>query len=173
MDPQRIAGYFGILPGMKIADFGSGAGYFTIFLAKAVGESGMVTAIDVLDTALETLRAKAKAEGLRNIETARANLETPGGSGLDSDSQDIVLLANILFQSQKKAEIVTEAKRTLKPSGSLIVIDWRKGTNGFGPPDNLRTSPEEMRTLVVDKGFQAVGEIDAGDFHFGLIFRKV
>ena len=173
MDPQRIAGYFGILPGMKIADFGSGAGYFTIFLAKAVGESGMVTAIDVLDTALETLRAKAKAEGLRNIETVRANLEIPGGSGLGNDSQDLVLLANILFQSQKKAEIVAEAKRTLKSGGSLIVIDWQKGTNGFGPPDNLRTSPEKMRQLVVGNGFQFASEIDAGDFHFGLIFKKL
>lgn len=173
MDPQKIVSRFGLVEGMKIADLGSGAGYFTIFLAKAVGENGVVTAIDILDTALETLRAKAKAEGLRNIETVRANLEVPGGSGLSNDSQDIVLLANILFQSQKKAEIIAEAKRTLKPGGSLIVIDWKKGTSGFGPPDNLRSSPEEIRELVVSNGFQFANEIDAGVFHFGLILKKI
>ena len=97
MNPQRIAGYFGITPGMKIADFGSGAGYFTLVLAKIVGESGMVTAVDILDSALDTLRARAKAEGLENIEIVRSNLEIPGGSGLGNDSQDLVLLANILF----------------------------------------------------------------------------
>jgi len=173
MDPQRIAGYFGIAPGMKIADFGSGAGYFAIILGKMVGENGTVSAIDVMDSALETLRAKAKAEGLRNIETVRSNLEIPGGSGLGNDSQDMVLLANILFQNTDKAPIVAEAKRVIKPGGTLIVIDWQKGSSGFGPPDNLRTSPEEMRQLVVDNSFQFANEIDAGNFHFGLIFRKI
>ena len=173
MDPQRIAGYFGVAEGMRIADFGSGAGYFTIELGKLVGEGGVVTAIDVMDSALETLRAKAKAEGLRNIETVRSNLEIPGGSGLGNDSQDMVLLANILFQNTDKAPIVAEAKRVLKPNGTLVVIDWQKGTSGFGPPDNLRTSPEEMSRLVVGNGFQFANEIDAGNFHFGLIFRKI
>ncbi len=173
MDPQKIAGYFGVAPGMKIADFGSGAGYFTIVLARMAGESGVVTAIDILDSALETLRAKAKAEGLSNIETVRSNLEVPGGSGLGNASQDMVLLANILFQNPDKTPIVAEARRVLKPNGTLVVIDWQKGTNGFGPPDNLRTSPEEMRGIVVGNGFQFANEIDAGIFHFGLIFKKV
>jgi len=173
MDPQKIAGYFGITLGMKIADFGSGAGYFAIILGKIVGENGTVSAIDVMDSALETLRAKAKAEGLRNIETVRSNLEIPGGSGLGNDSQDMVLLANILFQNPDKAPIIAEAKRVIKPGGTLIVIDWQKGSSGFGPPDNLRTSPEEMRKLVVDDSFQFTNEIDAGNFHFGLIFRKI
>jgi len=173
MDPQKIAGYFGVMPGMKIADFGSGAGYFAIILGKMVSENGTVSAIDVLDSALETLRAKAKAEGLSNIETVRSNLEIPGGSGLNNDSQDMVLLANILFQNADKAPIIAEAKRVIKPGGTLIVIDWQKGTSGFGPPDNLRSSPEEIRKLVVSDDFQLVNEIDAGNFHFGLIFKKL
>ena len=173
MDPQKIAGYFGVVPGMKIADFGSGAGYFAIILGKMIGENGMVSAIDVMDSALETLRAKAKAEGLRNIETVRSNLEIPGGSGLGNDSQDLVLLANILFQNTDKVPIIAEAKRVLKSNGILVIIGWQKGTSGFGPPDNLRTSPEEMRQLVVDDRFQFANEIDAGNFHFGLIFKKL
>jgi ubiquinone/menaquinone biosynthesis C-methylase UbiE len=173
MDPQRIAGSFSVVPGMKVADFGSGAGYFTILLAKMVGENGTVTAIDVLDSALETLRAKAKTEGLRNIETIRSNLETPGGSGLSGDSQDMVLLANTLFQNVNKAVIINEAKRVLKPNGTLVLIDWRKGTNGFGPPDDLKLDPEETKELVVNNGFQFLSDIDAGTFHFGMIFRKI
>lgn len=173
MDPERIAGSFGVAQGMRVADFGSGAGYFTILLAKMVGESGVVTAIDILDSALETLRAKAKAEGLRNIETIRSNLETPGGSGLSADSQDFVLLANVLFQNVNKAIIIAEARRVLKSNGALVVIDWRKGTNGFGPPDDLRLDPEETKKLVVSNGFQFLSDIDAGTFHFGMIFRKV
>jgi ubiquinone/menaquinone biosynthesis C-methylase UbiE len=173
MDPHKIAGSFGITPGMRVADFGSGAGYFTILLAKMVGESGVVTAVDVLNSALETLRAKAKAEGLKNIEIIRSNLEIPGGSGLNNDSQDMVLLANTLFQNVNKAVIIAEAGRVLRSNGILVVIDWRKGTNGFGPPDNLKLDPEETKELVIGNGFQFSNNIDAGTFHFGMIFRKV
>src|SRR3989344_3772034 len=174
MDPDRVVGYFGLAEDRRVADFGSGAGYFTMLMAKRVGESGIVTAVDILDSSLETLRSKAKMEGLSNIQTVRANLEVFGGSGLADNSQDVVLLANILFQNTDKSPILMEARRILKPSGSIIVIDWRKGTGGFGPPDDLRTDEEEMKQVVLaSDGLQYVGEIDAGVFHYGMIFRKI
>lgn len=175
MDPELIAAGFGLTEGMRVADFGSGAGYFTIIMAKKVGDSGSVTAIDLMNFALDTLRAKANAEGLGNIQTVRSNLEILGSSGLASDSQDVVLLANILFQNSNKAMILDEAKRVVKPGGALIVIDWRKGTGGFGPPDHLRTEEGAMKQLVLagDNTLQFMATIDAGIFHYGLKFRKL
>lgn len=174
MDPERIASSFGLTEGMRVADFGSGAGYFTIIIAKKVGESGLVTAVDIMLSSLETLRAKAKTEGLSNIETIRSNLEILGSSGLANDSQDLVLLANILFQNSNKGPIITEARRVLMPGGTLIVIDWRKGAGGFGPPDDLRTDEEEMKRLTIgNDGLQYVRETDAGIFHYGMIFKKL
>ncbi len=174
MDPESIAAGFGLVEGMRVADFGSGAGYFTIIMAKSVGESGVVTAVDIMDSALETLRAKAKMDGLGNIQTVRSNLEILGSSGLADDSQDMVLLANILFQNKNKESIIKEAGRVLRPGGSVVVIDWRKGTGGFGPPDDLRTDEEEMKKLMlVSDGLQYASEIDAGGFHYGMVFKKI
>lgn len=173
MDPEKIVGYLGVTEGMRVADFGSGSGHFAVLLGKLVGENGKVTAIDLLDSSLETLRAKAKAEGLGNIETVRSNLAALGGSGLPNDSQDLVLLANTLFQNADKQPLIEEAKRVLKPGAALVVIEWRKGSGGFGPPDELRTDPESMKSIIADNGFQLAGELDAGVFHYGMIFRKV
>lgn len=174
MDPGRIASSFGLSQGMRVADFGSGAGYFTILMAKLLGDSGLVTAVDLMNPALETLRAKAKMEGLGNIQTVRSNLEVLGSSGLANDSQDMVLMANLLFQNSNKESIISEARRVVRPGGSIIVIDWRKRAGGFGPPDELRTDEEEMKRLVMgNDGFQFVGPIDAGIFHYGLIFKKI
>lgn len=172
MDPQKIVTSFAIKEGMKVADFGSGSGYFTILIAKLVGSSGLVTAVDVMETALDTVRAKARAENLENIDTVRSNLEIIGASGLKDESQDMVLLANILFQSNKKEEIVSESRRVLKDSGRLIVIDWKKGVDGFGPPDELRTDPAVMRQIVASAGFEPAGDVDAGLLHCGLAFVK-
>ena len=172
IDPLKIAAVFGISEGMRVADFGSGSGYFTIILGKMVGQTGIVTAIDIMTAALDTLRGKAKAEGLTNIETVRANLEILGSSGLSNDSQDFVLLANILFQNEKKEDILREAKRILKLGGIMVVIAWKPDDKSFGPPKELRTDQEAMRSIVTSVDFQFAGNIDAGSFHYGMIFKK-
>ena len=172
MNPDKIVSEFGIKEGMMIADFGSGAGYFTILLAKRVGADGKIFALDIQESALDNVRVKAKAAGLENVETIRSNLEVLGSSGLADNSQDIVLLANILFQSEQKAEIIKEAVRVLKDGGFLVVIDWKRAAGGFGPPDNLRTDEIAMRSLVLGEGLVFENDIDAGQFHYGLKFRK-
>jgi len=172
MDPQKIVGYFGVTEGMKVADFGSGAGHFTILLSKLVGENGIVAAVDVMESALDGLRAKAKAEGLKNIETTRGNLEVLGGSGLANDSQDMVLIANSLFQNQNKQAMIQEARRVLKQVGTMIIIEWKKNSGGFGPPDNLRIDEDQMKQLAMDNGFALASSINAGTFHYGLSFKK-
>src|SRR3989344_2888945 len=131
MQPERIVGEFGIREGMSVADFGSGAGYFTIILGQKVGENGKVYALDVQETALDNVRVKARAADVKNVETIRTDLEVAGSSGLPDNSQDAVLLANILFQSDKKSDIIREAVRVLKNGGRIILIDWKPGTGGF------------------------------------------
>jgi ubiquinone/menaquinone biosynthesis C-methylase UbiE len=172
LNPDMIINEFGLRPGMSVADFGSGAGYFAILTAERVGKEGRVYALDIMESALDSVREKARAAGLENIEAIRTDLEVLGSSGLADQSQDIVLLANILFQSEKKVEIIKEAKRVLKDGGSLIIIDWKKGAGGFGPPDSLRTDDMAMRSLAVGEGFMFDRSFDAGQFHFGMMFRK-
>lgn len=172
LDTTKIVGELNVKPGSKVADFGCGSGYFTLELAKAVGENGKVYALDVQEPPLETIRAKAKASGFSNVETIRANLEVSGSSSLPEGSQDLVLLANILFQSTKKAEIIREAKRVLKSEGMLVVIDWIKGLKGFGPPDELRTDKPTIQALMVNDGFSFMRDVDTGQFHFGQMYKK-
>ena len=172
MNPDKIVSGFGIKEGMMIADFGSGAGYFAILSAEKVGKNGKVYALDIMESALDSVRAKARAAGLENVEIIRTNLEVVGSSGLADQSQDVVLVANILFQSEKKSEIIREARRVLKDSGLLVIIDWKKDAGGFGPPDNLRTEEAAMRSLAVGGGLVFERNFDAGQFHFGMVFRK-
>ena len=95
--PEKILADIGIFEeGSTVADFGCGAGYFAVPLAKMVREKGKVYAIDVLTSAIEIVSGKAKAEGLHNLKTIRANLEVVGSSKIEDSSVDSVLLANIL-----------------------------------------------------------------------------
>jgi ubiquinone/menaquinone biosynthesis C-methylase UbiE len=157
---------------MHAADLGCGTGFFTLELARAVGPAGSVAAVDVMQEPLQSVQGLAEAQGLANIRIIRADLEVAGSTGIPDHSQDVSLLKNILFQSQKKDAIIREAMRILKPGGKLVVIDWRKGVPGLGPPDDLRSSPEELVALVQEQGAKMDREISAGSAHMVLVFKK-
>lgn len=171
LSPEKIIEELGVKEGMKIADFGCGAGYFSISTSRIVGEKGKIYALDVLKTALESVQGKAKAEGLLNIETIWSNLEVLGGSKLEDESVDLVLLANILFQSPKKAGIMKEAKRVLEKNGKMIVIEWQED-QPLGPPEKLIVPKDLVRELAKKQGFEFEREFPAGKSHWGMIFGK-
>ena len=172
MNPEKTLSEFGIQPGMTIADFGCGTGHVGILIAQRVGENGKVFAIDIMEDKLDSIRTHAKAVGLKNLETIRANLEVLGGTKLADQSQDMTVLVNILFQSQKKADIIRETKRVLKTDGELVVIDWTPQAV-FGPAEaGWKLSKEEGQKLAEAAGFALVREIAVSQNHWGLIFKK-
>jgi ubiquinone/menaquinone biosynthesis C-methylase UbiE len=172
LDPQGLVSAVGIVRGMRVADLGCGSGHLTVAFARAVGDEGVVTAVDVRSEPLDEVRAKAEAAGLGNVRTARADLEVRGGTGIPDNSQDIAVLTNVLFQSQKKDAIVGEAVRMLRPGGRLVVTEWKKGTGGFGPPDELRIAEDALKALVEQSGLRLERPLDAGQYCYGLIFIK-
>lgn len=178
LNPDIVVREFGVVPGMQIADFGCGSGHIGILVAQQVGKDGHVLALDIMEDKLESIKAQVKAAGLENVDIKRANLEVLGNTGAGDDSQDMVLLINILFQSNKKQDILKEAKRVLKPGGTAVLIEWKKGggglpaQTGLGPPNELRTDNNEMQALFVAEGFVLERQFNAGQFHYGLIFHK-
>lgn len=172
MDPVKIIKEIGIKEGMSVSEFGSGAGFFSILIGQRVGSEGHVYSLDIRESALDSVRSKARSNNLSNIETVHTNLEVVGSSGLPDNSQDMVLLANVLFQSKKKEEIIKEAYRVLKKGGKLVVIEWAKGSGGFGPPDHYRTDDIAMQSLVIEVGFLFEHKLSTGRFHYGLVFKK-
>lgn len=171
LDTNRICLALGLAEGMHVGDFGSGSGYFSVCAGAQVGKDGKVYAVDVQEGPLESVAAMAQARGLENVVPVRADLEVLGGTNIPGDSLDMVLLANVLFQSQKKDAIVREAHRTLKPGGRLLVIDWKKGGGG-GVPDELRTDEQAMKRIVEEQGFRFEADVPAGQFYFGMMFKK-
>ncbi len=171
-NPEKIVKNLNVPEGARVADFGAGSGYFTILLAKSVGPKGLVTAVDVLLSALEVIKRNASDRGFYNIHYVRGNLEKERGSSLEDNSQDMVFLANILFQSQKKENIFSEAKRVLRPGGQLVIIDWLPNAV-FGPEDEgWKISKEEGKEFAEKQGFSFEKDIKVSVNHWGLLFTK-
>jgi len=157
---------------MHIADFGTGGGHWALSLAKLTGPGGIVYAIDVQTEALEAVRSQAETAGIHHIESIRADVERPRGSGLADTAIDFVLIANILFQTDKKNAVIKEAWRILKPRGYTAVIDWDEGGSDTGPPLPYRVPRKEVEHLLIQEGFVFDKEFSAGSHHYGMLFKK-
>lgn len=172
LEPERVVDAIDIRPGMKIADFGSGHGYYSIPFAKRVGDKGKIYAFDVQEAAVEAVRSHARLNHYANVEARRVDLEKDRATGLNDNAVDMVFIANILFQAEDKSALVREAHRILIPGGTTAVIEWQKTGGPLGPPPSLRIAPKETEKLMTAAGFSKEREFDAGAWHYGIIFKK-
>ena len=172
LKPEEAIESWDVRPGEKVADFGCGAGFFSIPLGQIVGSNGKIYALDIRPEALEATRAKIKLFHLFNIEPVRADLEAPRGSGLKENSIDKILIANILFQAQNKQALISEANRILKAGGSVMIVEWNENKFVGGPSLDNRVGRDEAKKLFADAGFSFFKEFSAGSHHYGLVFKK-
>ena len=169
LNPNEVLKQLKLRADMIAVDFGSGSGGWAIPLAKKL-EDGKVYAIDILEEPLSALRAKSQLEKIRNIQTIRANVENKNGSTLPDSSVDLVLITNLLFQTEKREEVFEEARRILKSGGKALVVDWEEDSPQ-GPIEG-RVSEKEVKKIAENLGFNLEKEFEAGIYHYGLIFEK-
>ena len=172
LHPEQVIKQIDFQAGQKAADFGCGAGYFTILIASAVGPNGQVYACDVQTGPIESVAEKAKTANIFNIKTIRCNLEIPNSSKIAPGSLDWVMLANILFQSQKKDAILQEAKRVLKPQGQIILIEWEPKVS-LAPKEGWPLSRDQAIDIAKKLDLTLTKEIQAGEYHWGMILKKI
>lgn len=171
-DPENNIKQFALTPGMMVADFGSGSGFYSMAAARAVAPSGKVFAVDIQKDLLDKLKNGARQNHLSNVDVIWGDLEHLGGTKLRESSMDAVLVCNLFFQIQNKDGLCLEVKRVLRGNARVMVIDWAGSFGGIGPAEADVISKIKMTDLFQDHGFVLDREISAGAEHYGLIFRK-
>lgn len=172
-EPEIIVRELQLQPGLTVADFGVGSGYYTIAAARALGPSGLVYAIDVQPALLRRVKNLAASEGLQNVEILTGDVTLPKGSGLPSGSIDVVIVANVLFQIEDKKALVRETKRVLMDGGRALVVDWEDSFGGMGPTPSHVVKKDDAQAFFMNNGFKLVRTINAGSHHYGFIARDL
>ena len=173
LNSYKILSKIEITEGMKVADLGCGArGPFSLQSAKMVGDKGIVYAVDIMKSALQSLNTMAQMRGINNIKTIWADLDVVGSTKIKKSSIDLVIVVNILFQLKERTAIIKEAYRIIKPGGKMLIIDWKKTNIPFGPSVDLRISPSKIKQAGQQLDLILEQEFDAGPYHFGLLFSQ-
>lgn len=173
VDADQILKEAGLAEKMQVADFGCGGrAYFALHSAKLVGPNGLVYAIDILKANLQSVEDLAKFYNFRNIRTVWADLEVAGSTKISSSSVDLVIIANLLFQTRRHKEIFQEAHRILKKDGKVLLVEWKKTASPLGPPIEMRIDINQVKKVVQENNLKLEKEFEAGPYHHGLIFSK-
>lgn len=153
--------------GDRACDLGCGTGVYTIALAREVGESGQVYAVDVHRDALHTLAGTLDKLGILNVEMLWANIEK--GIPIDAYSLDAVVMSNILFQLDDIDSALSHVSKLLKPEGQLMIVEWSGSHSGIGPHPSNVVLEERAISLVQKHGFRMLKRLPAGDYHYAFI----
>jgi len=110
--------------GMTVLEPGPGMGFFTLELARLVGPSGRVIAIDVQPRMLAGLKRRAAKAGLTSRIDAR--LAAPDSLGIADVSQvDFVLVFAVVHELPTPESFFIEVARAIKPGGNLLLAEPR------------------------------------------------
>jgi len=167
LEPKDVLNKLTLSKNMIAADFGSGSGGWVLSLAKKL-EDGKVYAIDILEEPLSALKAKANLDKIVNIETIKSNIEKT--SKLLTNTCDLILITNLLFEVEDKKFVLEEAKRVLKPEGEILVVDWKKDV--LLGPRGREVPVEEIKKIAKELDLKLEKEFDASLYHWALLFKK-
>lgn len=172
-EPTETLRAVGVAAGQSVADVGSGNGYFALPLAELV-DGGPVYAIDVDERLLAELSTAADDRGYDNVECVHGDARDL--ADVVPEPVDTVLVANTFHGVERPVELARQARRSLRPGGRFVVVNWRDLPRGEttvngeprGPPEDLRMPAERART-VVGEAFERVELRDLPPYHYAAV----
>jgi ubiquinone/menaquinone biosynthesis C-methylase UbiE len=133
--------------GMTVADIGCGMGYFSIALAKMVGDKGCVYSIDLQQKMLDRVMSRARKKGVDHIIRAHK---------CDTDSLNFHHKANfaltfwMVHEVPEPAQLLQEIYGLLEPGGVYFLAE---------PGMHVSQSTiDKISGLAVDCGFRKIAE---------------
>src|SRR3954469_2871078 len=134
--PHALARPLGLRRGQMVAEIGSGPGYFTPRLARAVGPSGHVYAVDPEPAVLDVLRQRVKQAGVRNVTPVLSRDDDPM---LPHGRCDVALIVNAYHHMHDGVAFLRRLASRLPRGARVFNVDWDEVTEK-GPPAKRRVS---------------------------------
>lgn len=153
--PKEVVERLGIVAGARVADVGAGGGYFTWYLAEAVGTDGLTYAVEIDETGLDIIRKDMQARGVSNVVPILAGPMDPKLPAL----VDLVFSCDTYHHMKERVAYFRSLARYLKADGRVAILDFHphgffSGLLGHG------TAAEEVRREMEAAGYRLIAAFD-------------
>ncbi len=161
--PRKIlAGH--IRSGSTVLDVGCAMGFFTLEMARMVGEEGQVFAVDLQPRMLTSLKRRATRAGLDRRITPRQCSEKSLEIGDLSGQIDFALVMAVVHEVPDASHLMQELFNVVKPHGRLLLAE---------PSGHVKSAQyEESEMAAVAAGFEIIDHPTIRRSHASLLQRQ-
>jgi len=118
-NPEELLGRF-IHEGQTVIDIGCGSGFFTLPMARLVGENGRVIAVDIQKGMLDKVDHNAKKAGLQS----RIQLHQSREDRLEvTEKVDFALAFWMVHEVPDTRKFLVQVRDILKPGASFLLVE--------------------------------------------------
>jgi arsenite methyltransferase len=153
--PEQVMAALAFKPGERVADVGAGSGYFTIPVAKAVGPTGTVWAVDIRQEMLDYIAPRLETENLQNVKLVLAPKDDPT---LPRGAVDTILMVDT-WHYIRSPEYAKKLRAALAPGGRVVIIDYKPKPweeRPWGPTPEQQTPREELDAHFAQAGLRPI-----------------
>lgn len=124
-NPRRVLGAY-VEDGMTVMDVGCGMGHFSIGMAKLVGESGKVIAVDLQQKMLDVMLKRARRTGVADrIIPHRCEVDNIGVA----ETVGFILAFWMVHEIGDQKDFFNQLKSALVPGGKILIAEPRFHVN--------------------------------------------
>ena len=156
-NPEEMLGQLDIKPGMTVCDMGCGDGYYTMELARRVGPTGKVFAVDIQPEMLQELSRRCQRAEIKNVDMI---LGLPHDPKLPVGEIDVILMVDVYHEFSNPVEMLGAMRKSLKPTGKIALVEFR-GEDPQVPikPEHKMTKKQILKEYEENE-FRLVGQYD-------------
>lgn len=151
-----------------VADIGAGTGYYTFRIAPKVS-LGKVYAVEIRDDAIKYLKERSEKLKQNNVIVIKGREQSPN---LPDNAIDLAIMVDVYHELLYPHEMLQAIRRSLKPDGKLLLIEYRAEDPKVEIKELHKTSVIQINKELTANGFHLVED---GEFlriqHF-LVFGK-
>jgi ubiquinone/menaquinone biosynthesis C-methylase UbiE len=132
--------------GMIVADIGCAMGFFSLPLARMVGQNGKVICVDIQEKMIRSLEKRAQKAGLSNrIKTIVCNDKSLSLEDF-KEKIDFALAIGVVAAVSDSARFFSEMNEAMKPAGSLLMAEGKSFVS--------KTDFERTVSVAKNNGFE-------------------
>jgi SAM-dependent methyltransferase len=136
--------------GATVADIGAGSGYFTVRLARAVGDTGRVYGVDIQPGMVVLLQQTLAREQLSNVTPVLGAVNDPK---LPAGALDLVLMVDVYHEFSQPQTMLQRIKEALKPGGRLVLLEYRAEDPDVPILPDHKMTKAQVKLEVEHEGF--------------------
>ncbi len=156
-DCETMLSALDVKPGQTVCDMGCGNGFYSLELARLVGENGKVLAVDIQREMLQMLKERAADEKITNIELVLGTIVHPK---LPENSVDLMLMVDVYHEFSHPEEMLAAIRKSLKPDGRVALVEFRAEDPKVPIKPLHKMSKEQIMKELPPNGFKLVEEFD-------------